>query len=66
MARRSSIEVVRSDQPKDRTESHCAPRREPFRVKPHDFGFIPSLDLDKSLQLAGLVESLEVVKKLDS
>jgi hypothetical protein len=40
--------------------------REPFRVKPHDFGFDPNLDLDKARQLADVLESFETVKKLGS
>lgn len=40
--------------------------REPFRIKPHDFGFGPSLDLDKAHQLADELEAFETVKKLGS
>lgn len=40
------------------------PREEPFRVKPHDFGVNPSVDLDRMNQLVDELEAIEVAKKL--
>jgi hypothetical protein len=38
--------------------------RQPFRVKPHDFGFRPGIDLDKMNQLADQLEAGESSRKL--
>lgn len=40
--------------------------REPFRVKPHDFGVNPTIDLDRMNQLVDELEALEIAKKLGS
>ena len=36
----------------------------PFRVKPHDFGFKPDINLDKINQLVDELEAREVLGKL--
>ena len=41
-----------------------APARKPFRVEPHDFGFMPGIDLDKLGQLADQLEDEEIARKL--
>lgn len=38
----------------------------PFRVVPHDFGFIAGVDLDKMNQLADDVEAAELSRKLEA
>jgi len=38
--------------------------QEPFRVKPHGFGFAPGLDLDKMNQLVDDLEAAEAAQKL--
>jgi hypothetical protein len=38
--------------------------REPFRVEPHDFGFISGIDLDKMNQLADELEAAAAAQKL--
>ena len=46
-----------------------APRREAsserYRVPTRDLGLRPGVDLDKALQLAGELEDVEVVRKLE-
>ena len=37
---------------------------EPFRVEPHDFGFIAGINLDKMNQLADDLEAAAVAQKL--
>jgi len=37
--------------------------KEPFRVKPHDFGFVPGLDLDKMNQLVDDLEAAAAAQK---
>ena len=39
--------------------------REPFRVEPHAFGFRSELNLDKALELADELESLELLRKFN-
>lgn len=38
--------------------------QEPFRVKPHDFGFVAGLDLDKMNRLADELEAAAAAQKL--
>jgi hypothetical protein len=38
--------------------------REPFRVEPHDFGFIAGIDLDKMNRLADELEAAATAQKL--
>jgi len=38
--------------------------QEPFRVKPHDFGFLAGLDLDKMNRLADELEAAAAAQKL--
>ena len=44
--------------------SREAATQEPFRVKPHGFGFAPGLDLDKMNQLVDDLEAAEAAQKL--
>jgi hypothetical protein len=44
--------------------SDDVPVRKPFRVVPHDFGFMPGIDLDKLGQLADQLEDEEIARKL--
>lgn len=38
--------------------------RKPFRVKPHDLGFKPGIDLNKLNQLVGELEDEEILAKM--
>ena len=41
-----------------------APPRKPFKVEPHDFGFLPGIDLDKLGQLDDRLEDERIARKL--
>jgi hypothetical protein len=52
-------------QPEDREQDDPEGRsEEPFRVKPHSFGFDPRVDLNKLNRLLDELEALETAEKL--
>jgi hypothetical protein len=46
----------------ERTEASSPPKR--FRVEPHDFGFLPGIDLDRMNKLADELETEELVRNV--
>jgi hypothetical protein len=60
-----SAEVVVNETLRERLGLHRESRpQEPFRVQPHDFGFIAGLDLDKMSHLADELEAAAAAQKL--
>ena len=58
--------VARKNRQRDDSEGEGSQPRplEPFRVKPHDFGFDPKIDLNKMNSLADELAALDDTRKL--
>jgi len=56
--------LARKNRQREDREAGKACPLEPFRVKPHDFGFDPKIDLDKMNSLADELAALDDVRKL--
>ena len=56
--------LARKNRQREDSETSQARPLEPFRVKPHDFGFDPKIDLDKMNSLADELATLDDTRKL--